>query len=69
MALDSAFPRRATDDALLVTGFPYDVHQQTPTCRAVGAFSARRGVRRLGSAALDLCYVAAGGSTASGSSI
>lgn len=49
-------------DALLVTGFPYDVHQQGPDL--VGLFGAflgqARAVRRLGSAALDLCYVAAG---------
>lgn len=49
-------------DALLVTGFPYDVHQQTADL--VGLFGAflgqARAVRRLGSAALDLCYVAAG---------
>ncbi|MBI4887145.1 MAG: inositol monophosphatase [Acidobacteria bacterium] len=49
-------------DALLVTGFPYDVHQQTGDLVALfGAFLGRaRAVRRLGSAALDLCYVAAG---------
>jgi myo-inositol-1(or 4)-monophosphatase len=49
-------------DSLLVTGFPYDVHQQTADL--VGMFGAflgqARAVRRLGSAALDLCYVAAG---------
>ena len=49
-------------DALLVTGFPYDVHKQTADLVAMfGAFLGRaRAVRRLGSAALDLCYVAAG---------
>ncbi len=49
-------------DALLVTGFPYDVHQQTrELVELFGAFLGRaRAVRRLGSAALDLCYVAAG---------
>ena len=49
-------------DALLVTGFPYDVHQQTGDLVALfGAVLGRaRAVRRLGSAALDLCYVAAG---------
>jgi myo-inositol-1(or 4)-monophosphatase len=49
-------------DALLVTGFPYDVHQQTTDLVGLfGAFLGRaRAVRRLGSAALDLCYVAAG---------
>jgi myo-inositol-1(or 4)-monophosphatase len=49
-------------DALLVTGFPYDVH--TRAADLVGLFGAflseARAVRRLGSAALDLCYVAAG---------
>jgi myo-inositol-1(or 4)-monophosphatase len=49
-------------DALLVTGFPYDVHRQTGDLVALfGEFLGRaRAVRRLGSAALDLCYVAAG---------
>jgi len=49
-------------DALLVTGFPYTVHQQTgDLIELFGAFLTRaRAVRRLGSAALDLCYVAAG---------
>jgi myo-inositol-1(or 4)-monophosphatase len=49
-------------DALLVTGFPYDVHKQTGDLVTMfGAFLGRaRAVRRLGSAALDLCYVAAG---------
>jgi myo-inositol-1(or 4)-monophosphatase len=49
-------------DSLLVTGFPYDV--QTRTDDIVGLFGRflgrARAVRRLGSAALDLCYVAAG---------
>jgi myo-inositol-1(or 4)-monophosphatase len=49
-------------DAMLVTGFPYDVHQRVE--EIVGLFAAfvgrARAVRRLGSAALDLCYVAAG---------
>ena len=49
-------------DALLVTGFPYDMHKQGGDLVALfAAFLARaRAVRRLGSAALDLCYVAAG---------
>jgi myo-inositol-1(or 4)-monophosphatase len=49
-------------DALLVTGFPYDVHQESGDLVALfGAYMARaRATRRLGSAALDLCYVAAG---------
>ena len=49
-------------DALLVTGFPYDVHARVE--EIVGLFGAfvgkARAVRRLGSAAIDLCYVAAG---------
>lgn len=49
-------------DAMLVTGFPYDVHARVE--EIVGLFAAfvgqARAVRRLGSAAIDLCYVAAG---------
>ena len=49
-------------DALVVTGFPYDVHQEAgDLVELFAAFLGRaRAVRRLGSAALDLCYVAAG---------
>jgi myo-inositol-1(or 4)-monophosphatase len=49
-------------DALLVTGFPYTVQASPDRLLAVfGAFLTRaRAVRRLGSAAIDLCYVAAG---------
>ena len=49
-------------DSLLVTGFPYDVHKQSGDLVGLfGAFLGKaRAVRRLGSAALDLCYVAAG---------
>jgi myo-inositol-1(or 4)-monophosphatase len=49
-------------DALLVTGFPYDVHKKSGDLVALfGEFLGRaRAVRRLGSAAIDLCYVAAG---------
>jgi myo-inositol-1(or 4)-monophosphatase len=49
-------------DALLVTGFPYTVHEEADELVALfGAFiRGARAVRRLGSAALDLCYVAAG---------
>ena len=49
-------------DAMLCTGFPYDVHETVDEVVGLfGAFVARaRAVRRLGSAALDLCYVAAG---------
>jgi myo-inositol-1(or 4)-monophosphatase len=49
-------------DSLLVTGFPYSVHEERGELVALfGHFLGRaRAVRRLGSAALDLCYVAAG---------
>jgi myo-inositol-1(or 4)-monophosphatase len=48
-------------DALLVTGFPYDTEHRARQVRIFGALLERtRGVRRLGSAALDLSYVAAG---------
>jgi myo-inositol-1(or 4)-monophosphatase len=49
-------------DAMLVTGFPYDVHSRIAEIVGLfGEFVGRaRAVRRLGSAAIDLCYVAAG---------
>ena len=49
-------------DSLLVTGFPYDLlSSEMHNIDYFGYFSRRsQGVRRLGSAALDLCYVAAG---------
>lgn len=52
----------ALDDALLCTGFPYTIHDRRGHQLDVfAAFLSRaRAVRRLGSAALDLCYVAAG---------
>ena len=50
------------DRSLLVTGFPYNIRTAVDTNLGHYAdFSLRSmGVRRLGSAALDLCYVAAG---------
>jgi myo-inositol-1(or 4)-monophosphatase len=49
-------------EALLVTGFPYSVHEELD--RVVGLFhdfvGRARAIRRLGSAAIDLCWVAAG---------
>jgi myo-inositol-1(or 4)-monophosphatase len=49
-------------DALMCTGFPYSVREKRQ--RLVDIFGAllgeAQGIRRLGSAALDLCYVAAG---------
>lgn len=50
------------EKSLLVTGFPYDLEGKLSGY--IGIFSElierSRGVRRLGSAAIDLCYVAAG---------
>ena len=50
------------DHALLVTGFPYDIRTNPENNLDHYAHFALRsqGVRRLGSAALDLCYVACG---------
>ncbi len=49
-------------DSILVTGFPYDIHQDPGDILDLfGAFTSKaQAVRRLGSAALDLCYVGAG---------
>jgi myo-inositol-1(or 4)-monophosphatase len=53
---------KTVSDALLVTGFPYDF----PTIfkpmmdRFSNCLTAARGIRRLGSAALDLCFIACG---------
>jgi myo-inositol-1(or 4)-monophosphatase len=50
------------EDALLVTGFPYDVRERPddslPHFRAF--LTRAQGIRRDGSAALNLCYLAAG---------
>ncbi len=48
--------------SLLVTGFPYDMwHTPNDNLDDYGRFAKQtQGVRRLGAAALDLCYVAAG---------
>ena len=60
-------PIRVTDvdrleDALLVTGFPYSIREDPePTLRLFRAFLVRaQGIRRDGSAALNLCYLACG---------
>ncbi len=49
-------------DSLLATGFPYDRHHtQDDNLAQVAAFLKKaRGIRRAGSASLDLAYVAAG---------
>jgi myo-inositol-1(or 4)-monophosphatase len=53
---------RALEDSLLVTGFPYDIRTNPDNnLDYFSEFAVRsRAVRRLGSAALDLAYVAAG---------
>jgi myo-inositol-1(or 4)-monophosphatase len=50
------------EQALLVSGFPYDVREMMKAyLPAWEAFLARaQGVRRLGAAAIDMCYVACG---------
>src|SRR3712207_3722005 len=56
-------PIRASDTdelirALIATGFPYDRKKLPEALELFGYFAAlARGMRRLGSAALDLCYV------------
>lgn len=50
-------------DSLLVTGFPYTVRSATPSvplARFSRCLTAAQGIRRLGAAAMDLCYVACG---------
>ncbi len=49
-------------ESLLVTGFPYHLKESFDSVmkRFENCLTAAQGVRRLGSAALDLCYVACG---------
>lgn len=53
---------RKLDQSLLVTGFPYDIHEHPE--ESLPYFNAliqrAQGMRRLGSAAMDLCYLAMG---------
>jgi myo-inositol-1(or 4)-monophosphatase len=63
----SGHPIQATSttqlsESLLVTGFPYVLENDTGALiqRFSNCLAAARGIRRLGSAALDLCYVACG---------
>lgn len=53
---------RTVADSLLVTGFPYDLPPviKELLARMERCMMAAQGIRRLGSAALDLCYVACG---------
>jgi len=59
-------PLRVSDtneliQALIATGFPYDRAEMPEALELFGRFTATtRGMRRLGSTALDLCYVATG---------
>jgi myo-inositol-1(or 4)-monophosphatase len=52
----------AISESLLATGFPYNFHENFDPIitRYANCLRAARGIRRLGSAALDLCYVACG---------
>lgn len=52
----------AVEESLLVTGFPYNVREVLPGLlkKFESCIEAAQGVRRLGSAALDLCYLACG---------
>ncbi|MDZ4746331.1 MAG: inositol monophosphatase family protein [bacterium] len=52
----------AVDDGIFVTGFPYNVMENPNNCIEQFASMVGRGIpiRRLGSAALDLAYLAAG---------
>lgn len=49
-------------DAMLVTGFPYNIHQEADRFLKVfgQVLKQARAIRRLGSAAIDICWVAAG---------
>lgn len=53
---------QTVSESLLVTGFPYDFNKNfNPLLtRFANCLKASQGVRRLGSAALDLCFVASG---------
>ncbi len=59
-------PMRVSDtkklsDALLVTGFPYDTRERENFARHFTGFTHKsRGIRRDGSAAIDMAYVACG---------
>lgn len=48
--------------ALLVTGFPYNIAENPENAfeKFIAMMKSARGIRRLGSAAIDLCYVAKG---------
>jgi myo-inositol-1(or 4)-monophosphatase len=58
----SVSPTDRLEAALLVTGFPYNIRERLPAtmARLQNMIARAQGVRRAGSAALDLAYVAAG---------
>ena len=53
---------KSLDEAILATGFPYNVHEDPLHCIETFAKMTRKAIpiRRFGSAAIDLAYVAAG---------
>ena len=53
---------RQVEESLLATGFPYNLRQRFDPIanRFLNCLRRARGIRRLGSAALDLCYLACG---------
>ncbi len=53
---------QSVKESLLVTGFPYDLDNRPDSLmtRFSNCLAGAQGIRRLGSAALDLCYVACG---------
>jgi len=53
---------KIVQESLLATGFPYDIREriQPVMTRFSNCLKASQGIRRLGSAALDLCFVACG---------
>lgn len=53
---------KALENALIATGFPYDeFDREDAYWKSLRSFTHKtRGIRRLGSAAVDLCYVACG---------
>jgi len=55
-------PNDKLQRALLVTGFPYNIAENPDNAfeRFIALTKASRGMRRLGSAAIDFCYVANG---------
>ena len=54
-------PEAPFELALLATGFPYDRERRRDMARVFASFAPRvRDLRRIGSAAIDICYVAAG---------